>query len=170
MWTILKVFIEFVTLLLLFYALVFWPRGMWGLGSLTRDRTHNPCIGRHSLNHWTAREVPGHWLFNLIFPFSSVSEAWGTSSHKERKTPTEFQSISKNLVQFQPPRKPEGSHPTWTAKERTSCYEHTWESQKRSNKRSSGPPNLDKRRPSPAFHHVIGNLHNTSRGRFKDSF
>ena len=38
MWTnVLKVFIEFVTILLLFYVLVFWPRGMWDLSSLTRD-------------------------------------------------------------------------------------------------------------------------------------
>ena len=28
---------EFVTLLLLFYVLVFWLRGMWVLGSPTRD-------------------------------------------------------------------------------------------------------------------------------------
>ena len=35
MWTIFKVFIEFVAILLLFYVLVFWPRGI--LGSLTRD-------------------------------------------------------------------------------------------------------------------------------------
>ena len=54
----LKVFIEFVTILLLFYVLVFWPRGMWDLSSSTRDRTCTPCIGRQSLNHWTAREVP----------------------------------------------------------------------------------------------------------------
>ena len=32
MWTIFKVFIEFVTVLLLFYVLVFWPQGMWLLG------------------------------------------------------------------------------------------------------------------------------------------
>ena len=31
---------------------------MWGFGSLTRDGTHTPCIGRRSLNHWTTREVP----------------------------------------------------------------------------------------------------------------
>ena len=30
---------------------------MWDLSSLTRDRTHTPCIGRQSLNHWTTREV-----------------------------------------------------------------------------------------------------------------
>ena len=28
MWTIFKIFIEFVTVLLLFYVLVFWSRGM----------------------------------------------------------------------------------------------------------------------------------------------
>ena len=31
MWTILKLFIELVTILLLFYVLVFWPQGMWNL-------------------------------------------------------------------------------------------------------------------------------------------
>ena len=45
MWTIFKVCIEFVIILLLFYV-------------LTRDRTCTPCIGRRSLNIWTAREVP----------------------------------------------------------------------------------------------------------------
>ncbi|XP_067580823.1 tectonin beta-propeller repeat-containing protein 2 isoform X3 [Pseudorca crassidens] len=58
MWTIFEVFIEFVTILLLFYVLVFWPQGMWDLRSLTRARTRVPCIGRRILNHWTAREVP----------------------------------------------------------------------------------------------------------------
>ena len=62
MWTIFKVFIEFVTILLLFYVLVFWPRAMWDLSSPTRDQTRTPCIGRRSLKHWTAREVP-----NAIF-------------------------------------------------------------------------------------------------------
>ena len=37
MWTIFKVFIEFITMWLLFHALVFWPRSMWGLSSLNRD-------------------------------------------------------------------------------------------------------------------------------------
>ena len=53
-----KVFIEFVTILLLFYVLVFWPQVMWDLSSRTRDQTRTPCIGRWSLNHWTTREVP----------------------------------------------------------------------------------------------------------------
>ena len=37
MWTILKVFIEFVTIFLLFYVLVLWPQGMWDLSSPTRN-------------------------------------------------------------------------------------------------------------------------------------
>ena len=41
----LKVFIEFVTILLLFYVLVFWPRGLWDLSSPTRDQTQTPCSG-----------------------------------------------------------------------------------------------------------------------------
>ena len=46
MWAIFKVFIEFVTIILLFYTLFFWLRGIWDLGSLTRDQTCTPCIGR----------------------------------------------------------------------------------------------------------------------------
>ena len=67
MWTIFKVIIEFVTILLLFYVLVFWPWGMWDLSSPTRDQTHTPCIGKRSLNHWTAREVPALLKFLIIF-------------------------------------------------------------------------------------------------------
>ena len=37
MWTTFKVFIEFVTILLLFYILVFWPGSMWDLNFLTRN-------------------------------------------------------------------------------------------------------------------------------------
>ena len=66
MWTIFKVFIEFVTILLLVYVLVFWSRGMWDLSSLTRHRTYTLCIGRRSLNHWTAREVPKHVLYLVL--------------------------------------------------------------------------------------------------------
>ena len=61
MWTIFKVFIESVTILLLFYVLFFWPRDMWDPSSPTRDWTCTPCIGKRSLNHWTAREVPICW-------------------------------------------------------------------------------------------------------------
>ena len=47
-----------VTILLLFYVWSFWPQGIWDLSSPTRDPICTPGIGRWSLNHWTAREVP----------------------------------------------------------------------------------------------------------------
>ena len=58
MWKCFNVFIELVTLLLLFCVLIFWPWGIWELDSLTRNQTYTPCIGRRSLNYWTAREIP----------------------------------------------------------------------------------------------------------------
>ena len=45
------VFIEFVTILLLFCVLVLWPWGMWNLSSLTRDWTWTPC-------NWKAKSPP----------------------------------------------------------------------------------------------------------------
>ena len=42
MWTILKVFVEFATTLLLCYIWVFWSWSLWNLSSPTRDRTHMP--------------------------------------------------------------------------------------------------------------------------------
>ena len=70
MWTIFEVFIEFVTILFLLYALVFWPQGMWDLISLTRYQTHTLCNGRQNLNHWTTRKVlfsPFLDLLNLLW-------------------------------------------------------------------------------------------------------
>ena len=46
-----------------FTFLVFRLPGIWDPGSLTRNQTRTPCVGRQSLNHGTAREVP------LIFFF-----------------------------------------------------------------------------------------------------
>ena len=44
-------------MLLLFYALVFWPQITWDLSFLMRDQTHTPSTGRQSLSHSTIREV-----------------------------------------------------------------------------------------------------------------
>ena len=64
MWTIFKVFIEFVTVLLLFYILVFGPCSTWDLSFPTRDQTCTPGIGRGAgLSHWTTREVPALFLY-----------------------------------------------------------------------------------------------------------
>ena len=82
MWTIFKVFIEFVTVLLLFYVFVFGWQGMWDLSSRTRDRTHTPCIGRQSLNHWTAREVP-YFSFKLSLCFHLKGELFHVLNRTE---------------------------------------------------------------------------------------
>ena len=58
MWTMFKVFIECVTILLLFFVLVFWPQGIEDLSSPRRDCSCSLCIRRGSLNHGTTREVP----------------------------------------------------------------------------------------------------------------
>ena len=77
MWTIFKVFIEFVRILFLFYVLVFWPQGIWDPSSLARDWTCTPCIGRWSLNHWTTREVPWHFLISSSFQRHRPEAVWG---------------------------------------------------------------------------------------------
>ena len=70
----------------LFYILVSWPWGMWDLSSLTRGWTHTTCIGRQSLNHWTAWEV-STWYFysgyvDNFFPLSHhISVGWDYYLH-----------------------------------------------------------------------------------------
>ena len=44
MWAIIKVFIEFVTILFLSYILDFWPRGMWGLSFPTKIEPALPAL------------------------------------------------------------------------------------------------------------------------------
>ena len=62
-WTIKKIFIEFVTILLLFHVLTFGPQGMWDLHSLTGDGIGTCCRAGWSLNHWTVGES---MVFSLI--------------------------------------------------------------------------------------------------------
>ena len=69
MWTIFKVFMGFVTTLLLFFNVsVFWLQGMWYLSSITWDQIRTPGI-RRSLNHQTIWEVPRKWMFWLNLSF-----------------------------------------------------------------------------------------------------
>lgn len=76
MCTMFKIFIEFVTTLLLVYVLVFWPQGMC-----------TPCIGRQSVTHWTTREVPRVLSFlGYLNPSSHrvmSREPYGTCTHSE---------------------------------------------------------------------------------------
>ena len=53
-----KVFIVLLLYCFCFMFLFYWPQGMWDLNFLTRDWTYTSCIGRQSLNQWTAMEVP----------------------------------------------------------------------------------------------------------------
>ena len=47
------------------FCFLFGPQGRWDLSSPTRGWTLSPCLGRQSLNHQSAREVPcvkaQHW-------------------------------------------------------------------------------------------------------------
>lgn len=57
---IIKIFIEFVTTLLLFYVFDFF-----GLRAIpTRDPTHTLCVGRQSLNHYDGQGSPYKVSFN----------------------------------------------------------------------------------------------------------
>lgn len=53
-----KDFFFFKQDLFVYFSSLVTPCSIWDLISLTRHRTHIPCIRRWSLNHWTAREVP----------------------------------------------------------------------------------------------------------------
>ena len=60
MWSIFKVFIKFVTVLLLSYVLVFLANrhmGSYLLNQGSSPHPHTPCSGRWSLNHWTTRKA-----------------------------------------------------------------------------------------------------------------
>ena len=55
------------------FCFMFWffcLRSPWDLNSLTGDQTHTPCIGRQSLNHWIATEVPLPLFSHDILPVS----------------------------------------------------------------------------------------------------
>ena len=79
-------FIEFVTVLLLFFFF-FEPQSMWDLCSLTRVRTHTPCVGRWSHSHWISREVPNvtpnisiKVILDILQNFAMLSQQYGKGS------------------------------------------------------------------------------------------
>ena len=91
MWTIFKVSLEFVTIWLLFYVLVFW-RGMWGFSSLTSNRT---CTGRQSFQLWTARAAPVRafkWIYKTCVP--AVTFYWS----KQIMKPAQLQEERKEAL------------------------------------------------------------------------
>ena len=54
---------------------------MWDSSFLTRDRTHSPCSGRWSLNHWTTREVPSVEVLSCVY---MCAELWMEKSFNKR--------------------------------------------------------------------------------------
>ena len=82
MWTIFKVFIEFITILLLSYVLVFLAtRHVW---SQLPDQDWNltSCIGKWSINPWITREVPTYMLFISTLPTTERRSAFSHPLHK----------------------------------------------------------------------------------------
>ena len=57
-----------MTISLLFYAVPFWPQGIWDQRSPNTDQTNTPCAGGLSLDHWTG-EIP---LFKTFHPSSHM--------------------------------------------------------------------------------------------------
>ena len=91
LWTIFKVFTEFVTILLLFYVLVFWVWGMWDLRSPTRNGTCTRPLEGKVLTYWTARSLILHLgrvrdcFIALVIPvvciYLSLIRVWSLLSH-----------------------------------------------------------------------------------------
>ena len=62
-WPYFKVFIEFVTILLLFSVLVFWPWGRWNLSSPTKDRIFTLALESEVLTTELPGKVPACLCF-----------------------------------------------------------------------------------------------------------
>ena len=77
------------------YILVFWSWSMRDLSSLTTNQTHTPCIGRWSLNHWTAREVPGNGLGTLCVS-AFCGDVYYFRSQLHRILPRDLRAHSKS--------------------------------------------------------------------------
>ena len=77
MWTILKVFIEFVTIFLLFFMFLFFGHKVCGfLAPRPGIELALPAAEASGLNHRTSREVPDLYIFKRIeaFCFLNVYE------------------------------------------------------------------------------------------------
>ena len=78
---------------------------MWDLSSLTRDQTRIPCIGRRSLNLWTAGEVPDFPILDLEDgSFYSIFFLLGGSVSSQLRTAaaTAAKSLQSCLTQCDP--------------------------------------------------------------------
>ena len=65
MWTIFKVLIEFATILLLFYVLVFWPGGMRNLSSQPGIKPTPPALEGEVLTTGPVGQAPSLPIFRF---------------------------------------------------------------------------------------------------------
>ena len=101
MWTAFKVFIEFVTILLLFYILLFWPWGTWDLSSLTRDQTRTSSLEGEVLTTGPPGRSPKrsfNALPRLKGTITSMTDSGRTWSSKQRSTWIMNLSCSKAIL------------------------------------------------------------------------
>ena len=101
MWTTFKVFIEFVTTLLLFYILLFWPWGTWDLNSLTRDQTRTSSPEGEVLTTGPPGKSPKlsfNVLSRLKSTITSMTNSGSTWSSKQGSTWIMNLSCSKAIL------------------------------------------------------------------------
>ena len=89
----LRVFTESVTILLLFYVLVFQPWDMWDLNSLTRDQAHTLSIRRRRLNHWPTGKIP---FASCFYFFLSIWWVFGFGGSGLLFKDTQIQKLNKS--------------------------------------------------------------------------
>ena len=95
LWTIFKIFNEFVTIWLPFHGLAFWLQGTWDLSYPIRNQNHTPCIEKRNLKHWISREVPTYWKLlkqlyrqrtqSISSSLRSWNSNWGVNKKKKKK-------------------------------------------------------------------------------------
>ena len=101
MWAILKIFIKFVTILLLFYVLDFWWWSLWDLKLPDQGLNPHPCTGRQSLNHWTTnREVPVVFKCYLKYSSPCTSVCLGDNLHFNTYLPALFFIICQSPMEI----------------------------------------------------------------------
>ena len=101
MWPTFKVFIEFLTILLLFYILLFWPWGTWDLSCLTRDQTRTSSLEGEVLTSGPPRKSPKlsfNVLSRLKSTITSMTNSGSTWSSKQRSTWITNLSCSKAIL------------------------------------------------------------------------
>ena len=104
-----EIFIEFITILLLFYVLVFWLQGLWDLNFPTRDRSCTPALEGDVLTTGPAPpgEVPN--FISLLGKYiyrernsQMISVQLNEFSHSWNQAPDQEKTLSHRLLHRTP--------------------------------------------------------------------